>query len=85
LGRKDGTNGKDAQPTAYTITDIIDLCGKQTAFDEVLFKTSSGVIIAHYADGAKQFLTVVTPGNYITTDGTNCYFTVTNSGQVTWH
>lgn len=81
---KDGTDGKDATPSAYSFTEIIDPCGKQSSFDEVLFKTVSGTIIAHYSHGSKQFLTLVPPGRYVTTDGTNCYFTITSDGKVTW-
>lgn len=77
-------NGKDAPPTAYTVVQIIDPCGKQTAFDEVLLKLANGSILAHYASGSNQFLTYVTPGSFVTTDGTNCHFTVSSTGNVSW-
>jgi hypothetical protein len=77
-----GTNGQDAPPTAYTVTEIIDPCGKQTAFDEVLLRLANGQLIAHFANGANQFLTIVGQGSYSSTDGTHCFFTVTADGEV---
>jgi hypothetical protein len=81
---QDGANGADAPPTPYTVTALIDPCGKQTTFDEVLLKLSNGTIIAHFASGANQFLTPIGTGTYMTTDGTNCYFTVDANNNVSW-
>ena len=72
----DGADGRDA------IIEIIDPCGKQTTYDEVLLRTSSGLLLAYFENGGKRFLTEIRPGRYVTTDGTNCLFTVTNDGQV---
>lgn len=80
-----GTNGQDGvspPASAYSVTQIVDVCGKQAAFDEVLLRLANGQLLAHYASGANQFLTVLTPGNYVTTDGTHCYFTVDNDLQI---
>lgn len=79
-----GQDGAAAPVSPYTIMEAIDPCGKQTAYDEVLLKLNNGTILAHYSDGAKQFLTVVGAGNYVTTDGTSCYFTIHTDGSVTW-
>lgn len=78
-----GADGTDAPPTPYSVTQIIDPCGRQGTFDEVLLKTSNGTILAHYASGSNQFLTIIGPGSYVTTDGTHCYFTITSDGQIT--
>lgn len=81
-----GTPGADGQPapaTAYTVTELVDPCGPQGAYDEVLLKLANGQILAHFASGAKQFLTIVPPGNYTSTDSTNCFFTITPTGEVT--
>jgi hypothetical protein len=44
---------------------------------------ADGTIIAHYAGGGnKQFLTIIGPGNYRTTEGYKCNFTVTQEGEV---
>lgn len=84
----DGTSvvlldGADAPPTPYTVTAVLDPCGRQGSYDEVLLRMSSGQILAHYASGANQFLTLVSPGSYVTTDGTHCYFTVDSNGDIT--
>lgn len=77
-----GTPGSSAPPTAYSVVSVIDPCGKQATFDEVLLKLYNGQILAHYASGSNQFLTFITPGNYVTTDGTHCYFTLNSNGAI---
>lgn len=72
----DGRDGVDAPPTPYTVTSIYDPCGKQTTYDEVLLRLANGQLLAHYASGSLQYLTVIGPGNYVTTDNSSCYFTV---------
>lgn len=67
---------------SYMITEIIDPCGPEGQFDEVIFKTFNGTLIAHYSQGNKQFLTILSPGDYITTDGTMCHFTVSEDNEV---
>ncbi len=78
-----GVDGQDAEPGVYDVAEVVDPCGKQAAFDEVLLKLKNGQIMAHFASGANQFLALIGPGNYSTTDGTHCYFTITNTGEVT--
>lgn len=77
-----GEDGEDSPPTAYSIVEMKDPCGDQSGFDEVLLRTASGAWIAHFSSGQNQFLTVLTPGNYQTTDGTRCRFTLNSSGQI---
>lgn len=72
----DGQDGVSAPPTPYTVTSLYDPCGHQSSYDEVLLRLANGQLLAHYASGALQYLTIVGPGNYVTTDGTHCYFTV---------
>lgn len=80
----DGEDGADAPPTAYSVTEMYDPCGDQSGFDEVLLHLANGQWVAHYAGGGNlQFLTVLTPGNYVTTDPTPCHFTITNSMTIT--
>lgn len=61
---------------------MIDPCGDQTAFDEVLLRLANGQLVAHFANGSLQFLSVIGPGNYVTTDGTSCYFSVDSNLQI---
>jgi len=71
------TDGQNA------ILEIIDPCGDNPGqFDEVLFRLSSGEVVAYFEQGSKRFLTVLNPGNYRTTDTQNCNFTITEDMQV---
>lgn len=79
-----GENGKDASPTMYSIKEIIDPCGKQASFDEVLLRLQDNTLLAHYSAKGNEFLTVVTPGTYQTTDGTKCVFKVDSNLKVSW-
>lgn len=79
-----GLPGQDLQAGAYNVVATINPCGKQGTHDEVLFKLNNGQILAHYSDANKQFLTLLSPGNYRTTDGTNCNFSVDSDFNVTW-
>jgi hypothetical protein len=84
LNGQDGADGSPAPATPYTVTEIIDPCGNSPGFDEVLLRLHNGQIMAHYAQGALQFLTILSPGTYRVTDGTNCVFTVHPDMSVTW-
>lgn len=79
-----GTDGQDAPPTPYTVTEMLDPCGDESGYDEILLRLANGALIAHYASGSQQFLTSIGPGNYVTTDGHSCYFTVNSDMSVTW-
>ena len=59
------------------VVAIIDPCPSVNAsFREVLIKTSSGKYFAYFESGSKRFLTVLSPGNYMTTDSRGCHFTI---------
>lgn len=81
-----GAKGADAPPTAYTVTSIIDPCGDAAGVvDEVLLKLANGQVLVSFSassSGNNTRLAVLPPGNYVTTDGSNCHFTLTNDGQV---
>lgn len=79
-----GEAGEDAPASEYTIVELIDPCGPTSDFNEVLFRTAGGTILAHYSHGNKQFLTELRPGSYVTTDYQQCYFTVNADNTVTW-
>lgn len=72
----DGEDGADAPPTPFTVVGLVDPCGPQAAWDEVLLRLGNGQLMAHYSSGNREFLTIVGPGNYTTTDSTRCAFTV---------
>ena len=75
-----GTNGLNAD-TTYQVIEIIDPCGAQQAqgFDEVILKLGNGKYLASFSDNANGKNTrfgLLPHGNYQTTDGTNCNFTI---------
>lgn len=68
-----GEDGSDAPPTAFSVIGIIDLCGNGA---EVLLRLANNQLLAHYSHGSKQYFAVLSPGQYISTDGLQCRFTV---------
>lgn len=80
---QDGQDGEDAPIPQFTVVDSVNPCGQQGTYDEVLLKLQNGEYLAHYAHGNKQFLTIIGDGNYVTTDGTSCNFSIVN-GVVSW-
>lgn len=69
----------------YTnIVEIHDLCGpKGSGVNEVLLKLSTGQYLASVSDhknGKNTRLGLVKDGNWVTTDGTKCKFSVRNQG-----
>ena len=56
--------------------DFIDPCGDNPGkFDEVLVKTDAG-IAGYFEQGNQRFLTILTDGDYITTDSQQCRFSI---------
>jgi len=80
----DGTDGQDAPPTAYSVTELINPCGQTPGFNEVLLRLHNNQIIAHFSSGNLQFLSVIGPGSYVTTDSSSCQFTIHPDMSVTW-
>jgi len=56
---------------------VIDPCGDSQGFDEVLLKLYDGSILAFF-DNSDGFIAELQDGNYTTTDGTNCNFSIDN-------
>jgi len=69
--------------TNENITVFHDFCGNKPGFyNEVGMITSSGKIVVYFETGGSRFLSILQDGSYMTSDGTACYFTVTNGGTV---
>jgi hypothetical protein len=81
---QDGANGVDGADGQDSIIEVINPCGVEGGFEEVLFRLSNGKVYAVYFSGSLSFLTELTPGNYQTTDGHSCSFTVNTDLTVTW-
>lgn len=83
-----GTNGEDAVTGAYEIVGLIDPCGDAPGiYDEVFLKLANGTVLASFSDnesGKNTRFSILTAGNYITTDGSNCHVHVDGAGNVSW-
>lgn len=83
---KDGADGLDAPPTQFTPVAVIDPCGDAPGIvDEVLLKLADGTILASFsenANGKNTRFALIGPGNYVTTDGSVCKFTINASGDI---
>lgn len=69
------------------IVGIIDPCGDSPGrVDEVLLQLSGGRVLASFSDnaaGQNTRFSIIPSGNFMTTDGSNCVFSV-NDGVVSW-
>jgi len=67
------------------IVSIVNPCGVQAANEEVFLKLSNGGMLASFSDtasGTNTRFALLSDGNFRTTDGTNCNFTMSNGGTV---
>jgi hypothetical protein len=66
------------------ITEVHDFCGdKPGIVDEVGIKLSNGKLLVYFEDTHNdRRLSVLTPGDYVTSDGSHCYFTISASGSI---
>lgn len=83
-----GTNGVDGQQgipgldadITYSVVEIVDPCGDTDGiYDEVILKLGNGKYLSSFSDNATGLNTrfgILTPGSYVTTDGSNCLFTI---------
>lgn len=85
---QDGEDGADAPSSPYQVMQVIDPCGDASGiFDEVILKMANGSLLASFSDkanGQNTRLSLLVPGNYVTTDGSDCHFSVNGSGLVSW-
>lgn len=68
-----------------SVTEYVYPCTKRpNSFDEVFLKMKSGKLVAYFEGrGNERFLTVLSPGNYESTDAKPaCKFTVTANSQI---
>jgi hypothetical protein len=79
-----GPAGAPAVPSAYSVVATVDVCGDGAGSDEIFLRLANGQLIAHYAgNGNLQFLTLITPGSWVTTDQQSCHFTVDANLNIT--
>lgn len=81
-----GQDGEDGSSSPLSITSIVDPCGDAPGiYDEVFLKLANGTLLASFSDNANGNNTrfsVLVPGSYVTTDGSNCHFSVDSAGNV---
>lgn len=81
-----GTDGTNGTTSAYAITSILDPCGDAPGIsDEVFLKLADGTILwlqVDNASGLNARLSIAQPGNWVTTDGDNCQFTLNADGTI---
>lgn len=79
-------NGADAPVSDFTVTEVLDPCGPQGSYDEVLLRMQNGQVIASFsqtAAGLNTRFTILLPNTpYQTTDGTGCNFQVDEDGNL---
>lgn len=75
-------------PNQNDIVSIIDPCGDAVGIiDEVLLKLRDGSILCLFTDnlhGDNPRFGLLLPGNYMTSDGSNCHFTINTDLNITY-
>lgn len=84
-----GAMGPTGPQGEHSITKVIDPCGKVGSYDEVLLAFANGNLVALFVTSNHQYprFSLIPDGNYLTSDNTSCYFSVSTSGStrtVTW-
>lgn len=81
-----GSNGLDAPPTPYTPVALVNPCGDAPGIaDEVFIQMANGQLVVSFSDSASGQNTrfaILMPGNYQTTDGDHCTFTLSADGTI---
>ncbi len=83
---QDGKDGLDIQNYDFIPVGLVDPCGdKSGVYDEVFIRMANNTLVASFsnnANGDYTRLSVLVPGTYITTDGDNCTFTVSEEYDI---
>jgi hypothetical protein len=74
----------DLQANNSSVSEIIDPCGDESGYDEVILKLNGGQYLAYFQHGNNRFLTLLPAGNYETSDSSSCAFSITESGLITY-
>ncbi len=81
-----GEPGTPAPPTAYSVVAVLDPCGPSGGADEVFLRLANGSLIASFSDtqaGQNTRLSTLGNGTFVTSDGTNCLFTLSTDTSST--
>ena len=81
-----GETGPQGVPGEAAVVGVIDPCGDYPGvYDEVVLRLANGQLLSSFSDnanGKNTRFSILTQGSYTTTDGSNCHFTVTASGDI---
>lgn len=81
-----GPQGDAGEDGSDAILEVIDPCGDAANIvDEILIRLADGRVMCSFsanANGHNTRLAILPSGTYMTTDGSNCVFTINAQGQV---
>jgi hypothetical protein len=80
---KNGKDGQDGQDGEDANIEIIYLCGHDDG--EILIRLPDNTLVAYHKGGCLNttgYLTILTPGDYTSSDGHNCKFTVDENNNI---
>lgn len=83
FGHKEVNNYETVEQyfTVENVVEVIDPCGQETDFDEVILRLDDYVLLVYFQQGRNRRLSILISGRqYVTTDGTNCRFEVQDDG-----
>jgi hypothetical protein len=64
------------------VVDYIMPCGQHSGYNEVILRMKSGKNVCFFENGNNRFLSILLPGNYMLSDGSNCTFSVNNQNLI---
>lgn len=77
-----GLDGKNGEDGANAVLEAFVICPGDTAtYPEYAFRIDNEIYAVYY-DKDRAFLARVLPGTYVTTNGSNCKFTVDDGGNI---
>lgn len=81
-----GAQGVPGPVTTYGIDKLIDPCGATPGiYNEVFLRLANGQLIwslSDNANGQNTRLALAADGNWVTTDGSNCTFSISTNGNI---
>ncbi len=81
-----GETGPQGPAGEAAVLEVIDPCGDAPGiYDEVILRLANGQLLTSFsenANGKNTRFSILTPGSYVTTDGSDCSFTVSADGSV---
>lgn len=83
-----GPQGETGPAGAAAVIEVIDPCGDAPGvYDEVILRLANGQLLSSFSDnsnGKNTRFSILTPGSYMTTDGSSCRFNVDPNNAVTF-